>query len=431
MSLLPDQPPQTGAAFIPVDQSTSDGAATSQAHSDMLCRGSSVCASASSPSTPSASTSGPSPLPRRPVTHDQQPPPCLLLSSHGDDIKEDDDQHDQGSRGNEMPSTTDNKMLSVDIISHSHSSSSSSSSSSSLNSLDMSTADEAPVLPARSALRASRLMTPIPPEKTTRSDERPMLPHAAPHQLYLSSEEDASSSADDFSDFADEVDSDSEESQKTTAQRIGGEDTARMVEVVFHGKPSIITLSSRRSISPSSSNEHQTPPVILRTMTEPALSRPRSVHSSCSATTTLDPPPRSSSMLTAGSDKKRPDFLHIDPYAKGNDDLHELVRTPKTSSTMFRKTLNLVKKRSKSSLYQGESHTSPMEQVAEVGDERDVRMTICLDPPMASPAYQDAMKSARRNTTLMVPRSEPATPRSPKHLFRGGLSLSRQRSVRI
>lgn len=252
-----------------------------------------------------------------------------------------------------------------------------------------------------------------------------MLPHAAPHQIYLSSEEDASSSADDFSDSEEELESDSQPSQRI-------KDTARMVAVIFYGKPSIVTLSPRRSISPSSSNGQQTGAGILRTLTEPALSRPRSV-SSTSSTTTLNHPPRSSSMMTAGFGKKRPGFLHIDPHAKGNDANHETARTPKTPTTMLRKTLNLVKKRSKQNLHQSESLITPMEQVGEVEEEEedDPRESICLESPtLSSVSHQDIVKGAKRNASLSVPRSEVSTPKSPKNRFRTGLSLTRQRSVR-
>ncbi|KAK2603753.1 hypothetical protein QQS21_004038 [Conoideocrella luteorostrata] len=288
---------------------------------------------------------------------------------------------------------------------------------------------EAPVLPARSSRRTSRLLTSIPQKKPT-NDEQPMLPHAAPHQVYLSSEEDASSSADDFSDFGEELESECEKSPKVTERRISREDTARMVAVVFHGKPSMITLP-RRSISPSSSGVQQSGHGILRTVTEPALNRPRSV-SSTSSTSTFKHPPRSSSMMTAGLEKKRPGFLHIDPYAKYSDDHHESTRTPKTPTGMLRKTLSLVKKRSKQNLQQSESHITPMEQVGEAEEEDDPRESLCLEPPTPTPSvnYQDIIRGAKRNASISVPRSEVSSPKSPKNRFRAGLSLGRQRSVR-
>ncbi|KAG5981486.1 hypothetical protein E4U55_002883 [Claviceps digitariae] len=460
MPLLPEET-RNRASSIPVRQSTSSASVTSQAQSDMLYRGSSLCSSASSSLASLTSTSGPASTCHSP-TRDQQA--CLSHSVHRRD-KEEEEQQEQVSSStesnitissvsssnssssdsstNEESSQTephhinddddDNinknknknkniKMLSVDNIS-------SSNSTSSIDSFHLSTGDEAPMLPPRSARRVSRLTMPIPPEKTP-SNERPMLPHAAPHQLYLSSEEDASSSADDFSDFAEELESDSEKSEKTTERRVSREDTARLVSVIFYGKPSIVTMS-RRSLSPSSSNGQQTGASLLRTSTEPTLSRPRSNSPTGSSTMAFDRPPRSSSMITTGGvAKKRPGFLQIDPYSKGDEEFPQSARTPKTPTAMFRKTLNLVKKRSKQNLQQCESHISPMEQVGEVEEEHDPREIICLEPPTpVLVSYQDIIRSAKRNTLHPISRSEVSSPKSPRNRFRSGLSLGRQRGV--
>ncbi|KAG5921975.1 hypothetical protein E4U61_005978 [Claviceps capensis] len=425
---------------IPVDRSTD--AATGQAHSDMFYRGSSLCSSASSSPVFSTTTSEPSFLDQQPIKYqlcsrgnpqcdkknnNQQTPASTRNDNNSATISLSVSSSDRSTnKSSEIESHDDtdhhhnnktiNTMLSVDNISNS-------SSNSSISSFSLPIRDEVPVLPPRSARRVSRLMTPIPPKKTA-SSERPMLPHAAPHQMYLSSEEDASSSADDFSDFAEDPESDSENSHKSTA---------RMVSVKFYGKPSIVTMPSRRSISPSSSSSRPTGPAILRTLTEPALSRPRSISSTCSLTPTFNHPPRSSSMMTASFAKKRPGFLQIDPYAKGNEDLPEIgsARTPKTPTAMFRKTLNLVKKRSKQNLQPSESHISHMEQVGEVEEEHDPRQSMCMGSSTpSSVSYQDIMRNAKRNTFHPISRSEGSTPKSPKHRFRSGLSLTRQRSVR-
>ncbi|KAG6103530.1 hypothetical protein E4U14_006196 [Claviceps sp. LM454 group G7] len=445
---MPAMPRLPEQGSIPVERSTD--AATGQAHSDMFYRGSSLCSSASSSPVFSTTTSEPSLLDQQPIKYQLCPshgiPQCdkknknqqtpastrndnnsatssLSVSSSDRNTNKSSEieSHDDNHHCNKTIST----MLSVDNISNS-------SSNCSINSFRLPMGDEAPVLPPRSARRVSRLMNPIPPKKTA-SSERPMLPHAAPHQMYLSSEEDASSSADDFSDFAEEPESDSENSHKATAQHATHEGTARMVSVKFYGKPSIVTMPSRRSISPSSSSSRLPGPPILRTLTEPALSRPRSISSTCSLTPTFHHPPRSSSMMTASFAKKRPGFLQIDPYAKGNEDLPEIAsaRTPKTPTAMFRKTLNLVKKRSKQNLQPSESHISHMEQVGEVEEEHDPRQSMCIGSSTpSSVSYQDIMRNAKRNTFHPVSRSEGSTPKSPKHRFRSGLSLTRQRSVR-
>jgi hypothetical protein len=301
------------------------------------------------------------------------------------------------------------------------------SNSSSSTSLAMTTGD-VPALPAKSALRASRLLASM-PQKKTPSDDQPMLPHAAPHQVYLSSEEDASSSADDFSDFEDEIESEGEGSQKTSVRSITREDTARMVAVIFHGKPSIVTLSPRRSISPSSSDVHQESR-IPQTTTEPYFQRPRSVSSTSSIITPFSRPPRSSSMMAA-FEKKRPHFLQIDPHAEIKKEQKETSKTPKTPTGMILRTLSLVKKRSKQNFHHSETLIKPMEKVGEAEEEGGSRESIYLEPGTPEPVkYQDIMKSAQRNASLSRPRSEVPSAVSPKKRLRAGLSLGRQRSVR-
>ncbi|POR39581.1 Uncharacterized protein TPAR_00226 [Tolypocladium paradoxum] len=303
-----------------------------------------------------------------------------------------------------------------------------------INSSSSDIAAPAPALPAKSALRASRLLASL--QQKASSEERPILPHAAPHQVYLSSEEDASSSADDFSDF-DELDSDSEQSQQSSGSRASHEVTARVVTVVFHGRPSIVELPRRASAS-GSTDARRPATGILRTVTEPTL-RTRSISSSSS--TAFQHPPRSSSMLPSGFEKKRPQFLTIDPFAaKTSDhDEQESARTPKTPTAMLRKTLSLVRKRSKPVLNQSaarpresfSTHPSPMAQVGEEA-EPDTPREAC--PANKAPAsYHDIMRSARRNAEVPTPKAEVTSPLSPdthRSRFRRGLSISRPRSIR-
>ena len=293
----------------------------------------------------------------------------------------------------------------------------------------------APALPAKSALRASRLLASL--QHKTSSDERPILPHAAPHQVYLSSEEDASSSADDFSDF-DDLDSDSEQSQKSSASRASHEVTARVVTVVFHGRPSIVELRRRASTSGSTNSQRPTMS-ILRTATEPTLVRTRSISSSSSSSSSsaFHHPPRSSSMLPSGYERKRPTFLTIDPFAARapDHDEQDSARTPKTPTAILKRTLSLVRKRSRPTLNQPEappreslsSHLSPMALVGEESEPDTPRVN------KAPASYHDIMKSARRNAMASTSRAETTSPVSPNtHMsrFRSGLSISRPRSIR-
>ncbi|KAH7152286.1 hypothetical protein B0J13DRAFT_259407 [Dactylonectria estremocensis] len=222
-----------------------------------------------------------------------------------------------------------------------------------------STAEQAPALPERSARRASRMLDGIiiPQKMATEDQPPPLTAQSIPHDVYLSSEEDASSSADDFSDF--EFESSSDDSQQSSVRRGSQEDTARVVSVVFSGKPCIVNLP-RRSISPSSSETSSRPPSRLRrTSTLPIIDRRVSISSSPSSSSVRSSilhPPRTSSMLPSHrGEKQKPLFLSIDPFAAKADreDEHQNlgdVKTPKTPTGMFKRTLSLVRKRSRPSL---------------------------------------------------------------------------------
>ncbi|KHO01527.1 uncharacterized protein MAM_00528 [Metarhizium album ARSEF 1941] len=416
--MLQSQEPTYGAASIPVQQSTEDNAATDENQPQRLYRSS---LPASSESLPSQLSTQDQPRPSRSESN-------LRVTVESETKADEQNDHDDssgdsnsavGSKSSAHEREGEAEMLSLRDLS-----------SSSTSSLAMTTG-EVPALPAKSSLRASRLLASI-PQKKAPNDDRPMLPHAAPHQIYLSSEEDASSSADDFSDF-DETESDGgAASQRPSTRKAAREDTARVVSVVFHGKPSIVTLSPRRSMSPSSSEVGQAGAGLLRTSTEPSLQpqRPRSVSSDSSSTMAFHHPPRSSSMTT-GFEKKRPHFLQIDPYAKVKDEALEHLRGPMTPTSMFRRTLSLVKKRSKPNLHQNESQLTPMEMVGEVEEDEDPRKSMCLESSTLSPVIpQDVTGKAQRHGSVSSPRSEASSPRSPKNRFRTGLSLGRQRSIK-
>ncbi|PFH56477.1 hypothetical protein XA68_16463 [Ophiocordyceps unilateralis] len=306
----------------------------------------------------------------------------------------------------------------------------------------------APALPAKSARRTSRLLASL--SQKPAPEDRPILPHAAPHQIYLSSEEDASSSADDMSDL-DELDWDAADSRKssTASSCSSREDTARVVTVVFHGRPSLVDLVPRKSTG--STDGPRPTPNMLRTATEPTLMRTRSNSSESAAI--LRYPPRSSSMTPSGFQMRRPQFLTIDPFAskaasEGGDDhesmttMSSLSRTPKTPSGMLKKTLSLVKKRSRPLLSSTASapsppptettlvaHASPLEQLGEEVDEVPERAASAADN-RESVTYQGIMRNARRNAEAAA-RAETTSPPTPhRSRFRSGLSISRPRSVR-
>ncbi|KAL7948970.1 hypothetical protein V8C42DRAFT_312813 [Trichoderma barbatum] len=293
---------------------------------------------------------------------------------------------------------------------------------------------KAPALPPRSALRASRLLASMPQKL---SEHRPVLTPAAPHLLYLSSEEDVSSSADDFSDC--DYSSDSELPQETPEQTSTCQDIARMVSVVFSGKPCIVQLS-RRSISPSSSTNGAVNE-LTRTSTEPVRSnRKLSTSSTSSAKMASQHPPRSSSIMSPISfDGGSPSFLNIDPFAtKAEPEEHE-PQLRKTAQ-MFKRTLSLVRKRSRPNLNQSATlsrealsiQTSPMQQVGEDREENHTstpRNATSIPPSF----YQDVMASRRASSysaTTLSPVSDASSPLSPTKRIRQGF-LTRRRSIRV
>lgn len=278
----------------------------------------------------------------------------------------------------------------------------------------------APALPAKSSLRVSRLLATLPQKAP---EDRPVLKHAAPHIVYLSSEEDASSSADDLSDV-DGFESDSELGKDSLDGRDSREDTARLVSVVFSGKPSMITLpsrsSTRSSLSSQDSQGH-----FQRTCTDPTLGRKRSVSSTRS---TLHHPPRSSSMITSAFEKRRPKFLTVDPFAHKATDKEAVSKdtkeadgnkTPKTPTAMFTRAFNLVKKRSKPTL--NGSMPREAELMEQVGEEEESSEPAPEQRPATahsqapSVSYNDIMKAAKRNAqNAATSPASPASPASPK-----------------
>ncbi|KAF4974130.1 hypothetical protein FZEAL_8925 [Fusarium zealandicum] len=310
----------------------------------------------------------------------------------------------------------------------------------------------APALPAKSSLRASRCLDGLVSHKL------------APHDVYLSSEEDASSSADDFSDF--ELESASEKSQPSK-RRASHEDTARLVSVVFAGKPSMVNLP-RRSSSPIPSevssrpssrlSSSSRPPSRLRRtstlpVTLPVLDRRMSLLTSSSGS--ILHPPRTSSMEPRKLEKKRPEFLSIDPFAgktepEGKEEQNERPKTPKTPTGMFMRTLSLVKKRSRPSLnthFASQSRdnlglftpTLPMEQVREESSTESESLPSRTPTPILNkaPTYHEIVKSASRRTSTapVSPMSEPASPMTPnstRSRLRLGIAAAaaRRRSVR-
>ena len=278
----------------------------------------------------------------------------------------------------------------------------------------------APALPVKSAMRASRLLATLPDKL---AEDRPVLTAAAPHILYLSSEEDASSSADEYSDF-DDFDSDTESTGSKHSRKPSYEDTARIVSVIFSGKPSMITLAPRSksttTLQPRNASLH-------RTSTVPALWKERSNSTTSSG---FPHPPRSSSMVT---EQKRSTFLRVDPFASKTDsDDVERPKTPKTPTAMFKRTLSLVKKRSKPSLNHSfsmrEGEVSRMEQVGEEDEDTASQTSESSKGTQESVSYHEIIKLAKKNAKSTPQSSGPQSPNSAKERI---FSMSKRMSVRV
>lgn len=264
-----------------------------------------------------------------------------------------------------------------------------------------------PVLPRRSELRTSKMLDTM-SLKLDEARHSTLSQASAPHEVYLSSEEDASSSAGDFSENG--SDSDAEAPEERTSRKRSYEDTARAVEVVFAGKPTMVTV--RRS--GSSRNP-------ARTSTFPLATRGAE-----------QPPKRHNT---------QPAFLDTDPYNE-----------PKAS--VLQKTIGLVRKRSRPLLnlsnisqsplgnsadnYSTASLVTPSSTTTEPGEDASGgRRRAPSMPPVKTEGggpvtYQDIMRNVRRN--------EAGSPRSPvagspvmpskKSSILGGLSMGKRRSVR-
>ncbi|KAL6849372.1 hypothetical protein ACO1O0_008912 [Amphichorda felina] len=323
---------------------------------------------------------------------------------------------------------------------------------------------EAPALPVKSGLRTSRFLEPIDSKAGLDAEQPPLSPATAPHDVYLSSEEDASSSADDFSDY--DFESDSEVSPDSPDGRRSHEDTARVVSFVFYGKPSVVQLRPRARSAGSGMErernhehgEHEPQPKpIQRTSTDPLRSSRRRISSvsSSASSSILSTFSRSSAVLTPSSATaspptgKRPAFLSIDPYASRSrtepQQRLEIDRPPTPKSgggsggSMLRRTFSLARKRSRPALDKAaaaESHEPPMplrpasvevssgeyrQHQHQQGSSRAARHSRQPD------VVQAAAATAVRNSTIgAVPVAEMEAKAAPKghSRLRSGLSIS-------
>jgi hypothetical protein len=241
---------------------------------------------------------------------------------------------------------------------------------------------QVPELPPKSALRASRLLDNLGLKLGGAVEAAELAEATTPHDVYLSSEEVASSDADDFSDY--DYDSSVEDPTSPT-RRSSHEDTARVVSVVFAGKPSIVDLPAtrKRPISGSSlgttrtrsSTDSSGKPPMTTAAPAPATTDDRPATSSSTTSSRYSQPRptkeaasnrRSMLLSELLTKKKPPSFLSIDPYANGStytldvpkalDSLEgetQSVKSPRTPTTLFKgvtRSFSLARRRSRPDL---------------------------------------------------------------------------------
>ncbi|RYP65393.1 hypothetical protein DL771_008338 [Monosporascus sp. 5C6A] len=325
--------------------------------------------------------------------------------------------------------------------------------------------DEPPALPERSALRASRLLDNL--KLNSIESARQSLNTTTSHDIYLSSEEDASSTTDDLSDYDFESECESEsqsncnsdESTQSSVRRRSREVTARAVSVIFIGRPCIVDLSSSRAsafLEDSASKPR-----------EATLEKPRSIDIESLERPSL--PPRQDSLPSAKLRKKKPAFLDTDPFAGGNYSIdaatqqqdEPVVRTPRTPTAVlqrFQKSLSLVRKRSRQNLRAGISHENLNGRSASASTSNlldiDTSSVPAMDPKPLEPQsattmpphwplpYNKVARSATRESCPSIaalPAASgaipaaipPANPAASRKSLLGGLNIGRRRSIRV
>ncbi|KAL7625704.1 hypothetical protein AAE478_004925 [Parahypoxylon ruwenzoriense] len=305
---------------------------------------------------------------------------------------------------------------------------------------------EAPAVPEKSALRRSRLLNSLKIDTTKAM--------ADPHDLYLSSEEDASSSADDFSDY--DYDSNSDESEESSLRRRSQEVTARAVSVIFVGRPCVVDLASgRRSVSPIRRPRSQS-----RSQSRSRSSSP-SIRRSSSMNRESHPPRQTSLLSTIDMPKESPSFLSQDPFATSsyNYKLESTMkdaapagsspRAPKTTLHRFQKSLSLVRKRSRPNLKDAASrdslglelapaptanfHALSTPRTSEEEQPREPEPVPASAVPESPVTFNDIMMSARKNTVpnVLTKQPPPLSPTLGRRGLLGGLNMNRRRSIRI
>ncbi|KAH8663913.1 hypothetical protein BX600DRAFT_463222 [Xylariales sp. PMI_506] len=298
-----------------------------------------------------------------------------------------------------------------------------------------------PALPERSRLRESRVLDNLKLQLIESATQA----LTTPHDVYLSDEE-ASSSADDFSDYDFDYESSSEESEKGHFRRRSYEDTARVVSVIYSGKPSLVDLPSpRRSISSHASS--------LAMEVDQHSDKFETLSASSLYLGEIGAVRNGSVSSTISLSTRRPSFLRIDPFAASTysvDETNETLvanitpQTPKTPTAMLnrvQRTFSLARKRSRPIIQPARNIStvsiqldgSPYPDEPQAGISNQV---VVAESPRSPVRYSDIIRVAKRNTknrsvTLpQLPAISPVSPLMAKKGLLNGLSMNKRRGWR-
>ncbi|KAI0015363.1 hypothetical protein F4780DRAFT_87647 [Xylariomycetidae sp. FL0641] len=328
---------------------------------------------------------------------------------------------------------------------------------------------EPPTVPQRSSLRASKLLKSLRLD-TIQSTTQSL--NTTSHEMYLSSEEDASSFEDGFSSDYDY--SSSDESEQSPVRRKSHEDTARAVSVIYVGKPSIVNLAGSRHSTPAASKPRPQTSLFGRPSSA-TLARPSSA-SLTSKSSRISLPPRQSSLpqqLASMSYEKLPTFpRERSPSGSKQYKLEgtkaeaqpgaspRLSRSPGAAYQRFQRSINLVRKSSWSNLKAAAAEASPSpssgglaisipspatspipQEQASVGTPATVSSPISPATPRTPVTYNEILRVAKKNSSspliasFIPPQALPlpATPTTPstKKGILGGFVMTRRKSIKI
>ncbi|KAK8041274.1 hypothetical protein PG994_014281 [Apiospora phragmitis] len=314
-----------------------------------------------------------------------------------------------------------------------------------------------PQLPRKSSRRASRLL--LSDFKINTADPNQTLINT-PHDVYLSSEEDASSSAGDFSDY--DYDSSSEASQVSPVgadkpRRHGTRGVGRLLWEAVHseldrsqeGRISGIRYKQQAANKPVGST-----PYTLHYFQEQQLLLSGLGPRSRSGSTTFTR--RSSLYSTDSASRRTLSFLSIDPFASKDYSLERkdtsetnAPRTPRTPTAMFNRvqqSLGLHRRRSRPMLHETNSKaTSSRESFFSLRTSSTLGLNTNVSPERQSVSDKSEAIVSPQNTSprrystawkKIAPsgNSQPMSPLSPaaaKKALLGSLHLNKRKSLRL